>query len=125
MKRRSREGRYGGVRRECGQALVEVVAAAPLVLFCGLLGLQCLAAGAAYVCADNAAHSAALAGQLGDDVDRAARAALPGWSSGHVEVTVRGGRVTVRLTPRALVPPLAKLLTAKATAVSVSPAPGG
>lgn len=119
---------FGGALLEHGQALVELVAIAPLVLLCALLGLQALAAGAAYVYADNAAHAAALAGQLGGDADAAARAALPGWSRGRVGVVDRDGRLTVTVRPRALVPPLAKLLTARANAVRIaSPAagPGG
>lgn len=113
--------RPGAGRREHGQALVELVATAPLVLLCALLSLQALAAGAAYVYADNAAHVAALAGQLGGDTAAAARAALPGWSRGRVRVAERDGRVTVTVRPRALVPPLARLLTARASAVVVSP----
>lgn len=119
---------FSAGRRERGQALVELVATAPLVLLCALLGLQALAAGAAYVYADNAAHAAALAGQLGGDRVGGARAALPGWSRGRVGVVERGGRVTVTVRPRALVPPLAELLTAHATAVGIAPpaaGPGG
>lgn len=125
MKRPLRRGVLGRILGDGGQSLVELVAAAPLVLLCGLLGLQGLAAGAAYVCADNAAHAAALAGQLGGDSEGAARAALPGWSHGRVNVTGRGGRVTVTVRPRTLVPPLAKLLSTRATAVAVKSPPGG
>lgn len=99
-----------------GQATVESVALAPLVMLCCLLGLQGLVAGANFVVASHVAHSGALAGQLGHDVKRAARAAAPGWSTGELQVRERGNRVTVRLTPRAIVPGLAGLLSAEARA---------
>lgn len=99
-----------------GQSSVEVVALAPVVFLCCLLGLQALVAGASFVAAGNAAHAGALAGQLGHDSRRAARAAAPGWSSGRMHVSDRGHRVRVRLTPRAIVPPLAGFLTVNASA---------
>ncbi|MFT4048917.1 MAG: hypothetical protein QM648_03670 [Solirubrobacterales bacterium] len=106
----------GMLRGSRGQSTVELVAIAPLVVLCGLLGLQALVAGATYVTAGNAAHAGALAGQLGHAPERAAREAAPGWSSGSVSVSVRARRVRVRVRPRAIVPPLAGLLTASAEA---------
>ncbi len=105
-------------RRRCerGQSTVELVAIAPVVLLCALLGLQALVAGANFVVAGNAAHAGALAGQLGRDPRRAAREAAPGWSTSTRSVSVRDRRVVVRLRPRAIVPPLAPLLTARADA---------
>ena len=99
-----------------GQALVETMAAIPVLLICALLGMQGLAAGVAWLQADNAAHAAALAAQTGGDASRAARSALPGWSRGRVRVRNQGARVDVWLTPRALVPPLAPLLRAHGSA---------
>lgn len=113
--------RAAHVRAEGGQSVVELVAATPIVLICGLLCLQALAAGASHVYADNASHAGALAATMGEDPARAARAALPGWSRGRVRVTVRRGSVRVRLRPRALVPPLAGLLTTESMAAYVSP----
>lgn len=104
------------MRCERGQSSVEVVAMAPIVLLCGLIGLQALVAGANYVVAGNAAHAGALAGQLGRNADRAARASTPGWSTGSIEVTDRGRVVNVRLKPRAVIPPLAGLLAVRASA---------
>lgn len=88
----------------------------PVVVLCGLLGLQALVAGANFVAAGNAAHAGALAGQLGRDVESAARGSAPGWSSGEMAVSDRGRRVRVRLTPRSIVPGLAPLLVAGADA---------
>jgi pilus assembly protein CpaE len=101
---------------ERGQATVESVALAPVVLLCCLLGLQALVAGANFVVASHVAHSAALAGQMGRDVKRAARAAAPGWSTGRLEVSDRARRVTVRLRPRTIVPGLAPVLSVEAGA---------
>lgn len=105
---------------ESGQSLVEVVAMAPIVLLCGLLGLQALAAGASHVYADNAAHAAAMAAQLGNDPRMAARAALPGWAKGRVAVEMNTNRVTVELRPRAIVPQLSELLVTRGSAAFVT-----
>lgn len=99
-----------------GQSSVETVAIAPIVFLCCLIGLQGLLAGANFVAAGNAAHAGALAGQLGHDPARAARSSAPDWSTGRLRVTDRGRRVRVRLTPRAIVPPLAGLLAVEASA---------
>jgi hypothetical protein len=82
----------------------------PIVILCCLLGLQALVAGANFVAADNAAHAGALAGQLGHDPEKAARASAPGWSSGRVTVMTAGHRVRVRLKPRSILPGLSGLL---------------
>lgn len=103
-------------RGQRGQSLVELVTMAPVVFLCGLLGLQGLVAGANFVYADNAAHAGALAGQLDSNPVTAAQAAVPGWSRGRVDVRRHGPTVTVRLTPRAIVPPLAGLLAVHASA---------
>jgi hypothetical protein len=111
-------------RRDHGQALVELIAAAPLVILFGLLCCQALAAGSAYVYADNAAHAAALAEQLGRDGRLAARDSLPGWSRGGIRVRSRGGRVDVWLTPRAVLPVFSRFLTVRASAFYVSATAG-
>lgn len=108
--------------RNRGQALVELIATAPLVILFGLLCCQALAAGSAYVCADNAAHAAALAQQLGEDGRQAARDSLPGWSRGGVRVRSGSGTVEVWLKPRAILPPLSKLMTVHARAFYVTTA---
>jgi hypothetical protein len=87
------------VADERGQASVELVAAVPALLLCGLVCLQLLAAGYALTLADGAAEAAALAVVSGADAAQAARAALPGWARSRTRVSVRGGRVDVRLRP--------------------------
>lgn len=109
------------LRRSVGQASVELVAMTPIVVLCGLLGLQALVAASSYVSVQNAAHAGALAGALGRDPAQAVRAALPGWSSGRLTVDARGDRVRVVLTPRAIVPPLAPLLRTASSARFVRP----
>lgn len=99
-----------------GQATVEVVALAPLVVAVALGVLQALAAGLAAELADHAAESGAVALAEGRDGVSAARAAVPGWSHARVDVVVRGARVRVRLTPPALIPGIARQLAASATA---------
>lgn len=108
-------------RGDSGQASIELVAIAPVVVLVGLLALQALVAGSAFVSVQGAAHAGALAGALGDDPARAARSALPEWSSGRVKVSVSGDRVRVKLTPRAIVPPLAALLKVDADTRFVKP----
>ena len=85
--------------RERGQASVELVAALPALLLAALLALQLLAAGYALTLADGAAEAGALALASGGPATSAARDALPGWAKDDVDVSVRGGRVTVRLRP--------------------------
>jgi hypothetical protein len=95
---------------ERGQSMVEVVMMTPIVILCCLLGLQGLVAGANFVAAGNASHAGALAGQLGNDAKKAARASAPEWSTSRMEVTTRGQRVRVRLKPRSIVPALSGFL---------------
>lgn len=87
------------VGREEGQSTVELVAALPALLLAGLLALQLLAAGYALTLADGAAEAGALALASGRPAAIAARRALPGWAEDDVDVTVRGGLVTVCLSP--------------------------
>src|SRR5829696_7854677 len=99
-----------------GQAAIEVVALLPLVAAVALAVLQALAAGLASELADHAAQSAAVAIGQGRDGEGAARASLPGWARDRLSVEVRGTRVRVRLTPPALLPGVAELIAATATA---------
>lgn len=105
---------------DSGQSVVEVVALAPVVLVCGLLGLQTLVAGANVVAADHAAHAGALAKQLGQDPEAAARNAIPGWSRGEVRVRMRGDELIVRLKPRSIVPGFSGLLQIGASARAIA-----
>ena len=109
--------RAGGRLRDArGQAAVEFVALLPLFAIVAIAMLQALAAGAAAELADHAAQSGAVAIAQGRDGAAAARAAVPGWARGRVEVRVDGTRVRVALTPPSLLPGLGARLRAKATA---------
>lgn len=103
-------------RGEGGQAIVEVVALAPLIAALALGILQALSAGVAAELADHAAESGAIALAQGRDGAAAARAAVPGWTRGGLRVEVRGSRVRVRLVPPSLVPGLGERLASTATA---------
>jgi hypothetical protein len=100
----------GRVLGQRGQASVELVALAPLVVAVVLAAAQVLAAGAARELADHAAEAGAVALLQGVDPEAAAREAVPGWSRGRLHVRVDGRRVRVRLRPRAVVPALAGML---------------
>lgn len=104
--------------REDGQATVELVAALPALLLSGLLALQLLATGYAVTLADGAAEAGALALASGQPAVAAARGALPGWAEDDVEVSVRGGRVTVRLRPPSPLPPVADRLAVTSSAAA-------
>jgi hypothetical protein len=82
-----------------GQASIELVAALPALLLAAFVSLQLLAAGYAMTLADGAAEAGALALASGASAPQAARDALPGWAREDVEVTVRGGAVSVRVQP--------------------------
>ncbi len=104
--------------REEGQATVELVAALPALLLAGLLALQLLAAGYALTLADGAAEAGALALAAGRPAAGAARGALPGWARDDVDVSVRGGTVTVRLRPPSPLPVLADRLAVSSSAAA-------
>ncbi len=106
--------------REEAQSTVELLAALPILLLAGLLALQLLATGYALTLSDGAAEAGALALASGKPAVGAARAALPGWAEDDVDVSVEGGRVTVRLRPPSLIPALAARLTVISSA-SVRP----
>ncbi|HKB51110.1 MAG TPA: hypothetical protein VKC63_06740 [Solirubrobacterales bacterium] len=102
--------------REEGQSTVELVAALPVLLLAGLLALQLLATGYALTLADGAAEAGALALASGRPAVAAARDALPGWAEDDVDVSVRGGRVTVRLRPPSPLPAVAERLAVTSSA---------
>ena len=99
-----------------GQASVELLAAVPLVLLVVLAAAQVFAA---LACRGYAAHGAqAGAVALIQDADpvRAARSALPGWSTSSVSVAPSGRKVVVRVRPPVVLPGVEGLITAEATA---------
>jgi len=106
--------------REEGQSTVELVAALPALLLAALLALQLLATGYALTLADGAAEAGALALAAGEPATVAARGALPGWAEEEVDVSVQGGRVTVRLRPPSPLSSIADRLTVTSSAAARS-----
>jgi hypothetical protein len=104
--------------RQRGQATVELVAAIPVLLLAGYVAFQLLAAGYALTIADGAAEAGALALASGSPAVVATREALPGWVADDAEVTVRGGRVSVRLQPPGLIDGLAERIAVTGTAAA-------
>lgn len=104
------------LRRDTGQAAVELLGALPVLLLLGLAVGQLLAVGYAAVLAGNAAEAGALALAARADAEASVRKALPGWSRAHAAVRVDGGRVTVRLRPPALLAELGRRLEVASTA---------
>jgi hypothetical protein len=98
---------------ESGQASIELVMVAPLLVLVVLAAAQLLAAGAAGELADHAAEAAAVAVLQGADPKAAARDAVPGWSRERMTVEVDGRRIRVRMQPRSPIPALAELFEAK------------
>jgi hypothetical protein len=103
---------------EEGQATVELVAALPALLLAGLIALQLLATGYTLTLADGAAEAGALALASGRPAVGAARDALPDWAEDDVDVSVEGGRVTVRLRPPSPIPALANPLAVTSSATA-------
>jgi len=111
-------GRRWARRDEAGQSTVELVAALPALLLAGLVALQLLATGYALTLADGAAEAGALALASGGRAKEAARGALPDWAEDDVDVSVDGGRVTVRLRPPSPLPAVADRLTVTSSAAA-------
>jgi len=103
---------------ERGQASVELVAAVPALLLAAFLALQLLAAGYAITLADGAAEAGALAIAAGRPAKGAVRRSLPGWADERVDISVHGGRVTVRLQPPSPFHAIANHLAVSSSAVA-------
>jgi hypothetical protein len=101
---------------ERGQAALELVGMLPVLFLLGLAIAQLLAVGYAVVLAGNAAEAGALAVAARADAEASARGALPGWTRAGASVRVRGGSVTVRLRPPALLAAVARRLEVSSTA---------
>lgn len=101
---------------DTGQSSVELTAMLPMVAVVALATGQLLAAGAAREAAASSAQAAAMARLQGGDPEKAARAAAPGWARGRIALGSRGRVMTVTLAPRAVLPGLAGLLTARESA---------
>lgn len=96
--------------RECGQASIELLAGIPLLILGALVGFQLAVTGYALHLADGAAEAGALAVAAGTDANAAARAALPEWATGDVDVEEHGGRVSVSVRPPAPLPAISRAL---------------
>lgn len=97
-------------RSESGQASVELVVLAPLLVAVVLAAAQLLAAGAARELAGHAAEAAAVAMLQDEDPAAAARDAVPGWSRRRIAVRVAGRRVHVRMRPPSPIGAIAGML---------------
>src|SRR5215210_6957109 len=94
------------LRGAAGQAQLELIAGIPTLLLASLIALQLLAVGYAQTLADGAAEAGAIAAADGRDPAVAARSALPGWTTGRIDVEATGGEVRVELDPPTLLPGL-------------------
>jgi hypothetical protein len=95
-----------------GQASIELVALAPLLVLIALTAAHVLAAGATAELADHAAEAGAIALLQEADPRAAARDSLPDWAAERASVRVDGRRVRVRLRPPSPLLALARLLEA-------------
>src|SRR4051794_18137097 len=86
-----------------GQASVELLAVLPALVVCTLIAAHAVGAGWAYWSAANAARAGARAELVGEDGERAARAALPSPLRDGSSVEA-GEDVRVRVRVPALVP---------------------
>jgi hypothetical protein len=101
---------------DSGQAQLELIAGIPLLMLSALIALQLLAVGYAQSLADGAAEAGAIAAADGRDALEAARAGLPGWAGGRIDVDSDHGTVAVTLDPPALLPGLGGHLGVSSTA---------
>ncbi|MEA2496580.1 MAG: hypothetical protein QOJ29_4491 [Thermoleophilaceae bacterium] len=109
------------IRREHGQAAVELVAGLPALLLLAAVVMQLLAVGYTAVLAGNAAEAGALAIARGRAPDAAARSATPGWAHGGMTVRRAIGAVHVQMRPPRLIPWVGSLLRIKASAAVAAP----
>ncbi len=106
----------GRIKGSAGQATVELLAAIPLLALAGSIALQLLLAGYALILADGAAEAGALALAAGRPAKAAVGDSLPAWAREKVEVAVRGGEVTVRLSPPAPIAAIGERLAVTSSA---------
>src|SRR4051812_44724478 len=106
---------------EAGQAAVELVAGLPALLLVALVVTQLLAVGYTAVLAGDAAEAGALAIARGGPPEGAARAAIPGWGRGGIQVRRAVGAVHVQMRPPPLVPWTGSLLRIHASAAVAAP----
>jgi hypothetical protein len=104
------------VADQSGQATVELVALAPLLLAAALAAATLLAGQSAAEQAGQAAQAGAMAMLQGSDPRDAARRALPRGIRGRARIELDGRRITVRVRPRLPIDAIAEGMTAEATA---------
>lgn len=101
---------------ERGQASLELVAGAFLLLALALACLQLLLAGYATTLADGAVEAGAAALAGGRPAEPAVREALPGWAAERVGIELHGGRITVSLRPPSPLAAVERALEVSSTA---------
>jgi hypothetical protein len=106
---------------ERGQATIELLGGLPALLLLALVVLQALAVGYASVLAGNAAEAGALALAAGGDARAGVRESLPGWTHARARVSVRAGRVSVRLRPPSPLRSISRRLEVSSTAAVSGP----
>jgi hypothetical protein len=109
------------MRRDSGQATVELVALLPVLLLVTLAAAALLAGHGAREQDGHAAQAGAMAMLQGGDPRESARRALPAGVRRRARVQIHGRRVTVRVRPR--LPIVANAMTAEVTA-DAGPEPG-
>ena len=102
--------------RQRGQASLELLAGVPALLLAALIALQLLVTAYTLHLADGAAEAGALALAAGAAAEPAARAALPGWAAGRVDVSAAGGEVEVAVRPPAPLPGISDALEVESSA---------
>ena len=104
---------------------MELVAGLPALLLLAAVVMQLLAVGYSAVLAGDAAEAGALAIARGGAPEAAARAAIPGWARGGMQVRRAVGAVNVQIRPPRLVPWVASLLRIHASAAVAAPGRAG
>jgi hypothetical protein len=110
---------------ERGQAAVELIAGLPALLLVAAVVMQLLVVGYTAVLAGNAAEAGALAIAKGGSPEAAARAAIPGWGRGGMQVRRAVGAVHVQMRPPRLVPWAGSFLRIRASAAVAAPGRAG
>lgn len=101
---------------ERGQASLELLASVPAMLLAVVVALQLAITGYSLHLADGAAEAGALALAGRGDPVAAAKAAMPGWARGAVEVSASTAGVEVTVRPPAPLPALSEALEVSSAA---------
>jgi hypothetical protein len=104
-----------------GQASVELIGVLPLLVVVAMGLGQALAFGSARESAKSAAHAGALAIAQNRDPNEAVRSAVPDLARARLVSQIDGRRVRVLVRPKAVVPGLAGLFQARASADAGAP----